>query len=481
MNYRMIVYLLAQITRLEGILMLPALFYAEDAFWSILGTALGLILLGTLLTIKKPDSFTIGAKEGFAVTGLSWILLSVFGALPYFFSGYIPNFIDAFFEASSGFTTTGASILTDVEAMDRGLLFWRSFTNWIGGMGVLVFMLVVLPRSEMKSTRMMYVLRAEMPGPKVGKVTAKLRKTAGIMYLIYLAMTAVLLVFLLAGGLDFFDSITTAFGTAGTGGFSVKNASIAAYQSVYIEYVVAIFMLLFGINFNLYFLIVTGQIFTALKSEELRGFLLIVLAAVGMIVYDIYAICSDFSEAFRLSFFQVSSIISTSGFATADFNAWPALSKGVLLFLAMVGACAGSTGGGLKVGRLIILVKSAIRELRYLLSPRSVVSLKFEDRPVEPELIRSTTNYFLLYVMLCISSMFAILIVDGTDIVTTFTSVLTCVNNVGPGLELVGPTANFSLFSDFSTTLLSLNMLAGRLELFPMLMLFMPATWRSRT
>ena len=481
MNYKMIMYLLGQLLRLEGILMLIPLFYVDSAFWALLGTALGLILVGTVLTLKKPESFTIGAKEGFAITGLSWLLLSMVGALPFCISGAIPNYIDALFETISGITTTGATILTDIEALDRGLLFWRAFTHWIGGMGVLVFMLVVLPRSEIKSTRMMYVLRAEMPGPKVGKVTAKLRKTAGIMYLIYLALTVLLVGFLLAGGMDLYDSLTNALSTAGTGGFCVRNASIADYNSAYVEYVIAIFMLLFSINFNLYFLIVTGHVLTALKSEELRGFLLIFISAVALIVYDIYAACASFSEAFRLSFFQVSAIMSTTGFITADFNNWPALSKGIILFLTMVGACAGSTGGGLKVGRLIMLIKSGVRELRYMLSPRSVVSLKFEDRPVEPELIRSTTNYFLLYVMLGIVSMFAILVADGTDIITTFTSVLTCINNVGPGLNLVGPVENYAHFSAFSKIVLSFDMLAGRLELFPMLFLLTPATWRSRT
>lgn len=482
MNYRMIIYITGQILRVEGLLMLPGmfcgLFYREPTSHAFLIPALAAILLGTLATLKKPSDTAIFAREGFVTVGISWMLLSAFGALPFVISGEIPSFTDAFFETVSGFTTTGATILTNVEGLSKGILFWRSFTHWIGGMGVLVFVLAILPQADTRSVKLMHVMRAEVPGPKVGKLVSKISRTARITYGIYIVLTALQVVFLLFGGMSVFDSLLTSFGTAGTGGFGIWNDSIAHYQSAYIEWVVGVFMLIFGINFNLYYFLLIGHVSEALRSEELHWYLAIVGGATALIAFDIHEIFGSAGESIRYAFFQVSSVITTTGFATYDYNDWPALSKIVLVLLMFCGSCVGSTCGGIKVGRLILLVKSGLSEIKYMLHPRAVVTVRSEGKPVEAEVIRGTSSYMVVYIMLFTVSMFFLEMVEECDLVTGFTAVSACLNNVGPGLGEVGPAGNFAMMTPFSKYLLSFDMLAGRLEIFPLLMLFAPSTWK---
>lgn len=484
MNYRMIAYIIGHIVRVEGILMiLPlacALIHGESSWTAFTLPIVVSLAVGTVFTIKKPENTQIFAKEGFVSVALSWIILSLIGAIPFVIGGAIPSYVDALFETVSGFTTTGASILTDVEALDRGMLFWRSFTHWIGGMGVLVFVMAILPQADTRSVKLMHVMRAEVPGPKVGKLVSKISRTARIMYGIYIVMTAVEVVLLLIGGMPLFDSILNSFATAGTGGFAIKSASIAAYDSAYVDCVIGIFMVLFGINFNLYYFILVGQGLQALKSEEFHWYLGIVTAATALIAFDIYRIYGDVGESVRYAFFQVASIITTTGFATADFNAWPVLSQTVLVLLMFCGACAGSTGGGIKVGRLILLAKTGLREIKYMLHPRSVVAIKMEGKPAEREVIRSATAFIIVYGMLYVVSFFLLTFAEECDLVTGFTAVCATINNIGPGLGEVGPMGSFAGFTVFTKLLLSFVMLAGRLEIFPMIMLLAPATWRRR-
>ncbi|MBQ8509094.1 MAG: TrkH family potassium uptake protein [Clostridia bacterium] len=486
MNYRMIAYIVGQIVRVEGVLMLPALIcglmYGENerALQAFVIPILLSILLGTLLAIRKPTNTAIYAKEGFVTVGLSWILLSLLGTLPFVMGGYISSFTDAFFETVSGFTTTGASILTDIESLDKGILFWRSFTHWIGGMGVLVFVMAILPQADTRSVKLMHVMRAEVPGPKVGKLVSKISRSARITYGIYIVMTAIMVIFLLCGGMSLFDSLVSAFSTAGTGGFSVKNTSIAAYDSAYIDWVIGIFMMLFGINFNLYYLIILGHFGQALRSEEMHWYLAIVAGSTALIAFDVRSLFSGAGEAIRYAFFHVSSIITTTGYTTCDYNSWPALSKVIVVLLMFCGGCVGSTAGGIKVGRIILLIKAGLREIKYMLHPRAVVTVKTDGKPAEEEMIRSATSFMIVYIMLFTVSLFFIEILDECDLVTGFTAVSACLNNVGLGLEGVGPSGSFSNFTDASTWILSFNMLAGRLEIFPLLMLFAPSTWRNR-
>ncbi|MBQ8731242.1 MAG: TrkH family potassium uptake protein [Oscillospiraceae bacterium] len=482
MNYKMVLYIIGQILKVEAaVLLLPlsvALIYGEydilPAFFITIGAV---AVAGLLFSFRRPEKRAIFAKEGFVVVSCSWILLSLFGCLPFFLSGYIPSFVDSFFETVSGFSTTGASILRDVEALPQSLLFWRSFTHWIGGMGVLVFVLAVIPRSDTDS---MHLMRAEMPGPTVGKLVSRIRHTARILYVIYFILTVVMMVFLLCGGMPLFDSIVTAFGTAGTGGFGVKNASIAYYNSVYIDVVVTVFMILFGINFNLFFLIITGNVAAALKSEELRWYLGIIAGAILLIALNILGMQEgDFLEALRYAGFQVAAVISTTGYTTADFNLWPTFSKIILVLLMFFGGCAGSTAGGIKISRVILLVKMGIREMRQMLRPREIVTVRLEKKPVEEKVLRGCAAFFiLLFAMIALSCL--VISFDGYDVTTTITAVLTCINNVGPGLEAVGPSGNFAGFSDLSKLVLCVDMLIGRLELFPILMLFSPAVWKKR-
>lgn len=484
MNYRMVSYIIGQIVRVEGILMIPPLvvsvIYGESAFAAFLIPIVLSVVAGTLLTIKKPSNPDIFAKEGFVTVGLSWIIMSLIGALPFVIDGCIPSFVDAFFETVSGFTTTGASILTEIESLGRGMLFWRSFTHFVGGMGVLVFVLAILPQADTRSVKLMHVMRAEVPGPKVGKLVSKIGRTARIMYGIYIGLTVIEMILLLAGGMPVYGSIVNSFATAGTGGFAIKNASIAAYDSAYIDYVIGIFMFLFGVNFNLYYLILIGHVGEALRSEELRWYLIITGVSTALIAADIYEIFGTVGESVRYAFFQVTSVMSTTGFATSDYNAWPALSKVILTLLMFCGACVGSTTGGIKVGRIILLVKSGLREVKYMLHPRAVVAVRSEGKPVERDVLRGANSYMIVYIMLFTVSLFLVEMVEECDLVTGFTAVSACLNNVGPGLGEVGPAGNFSALTPFTKILLSVDMLAGRLEIFPLLMLFAPSTWRGR-
>lgn len=482
MNYRMISYITGQLVRVEGVLMLLpllcSLIYNEKAALSLALPALLAIILGTLATLKRPRDTAIYARDGFVTVGLSWIILSLIGALPFFISREIPSFIDAFFETVSGFTTTGATALTDVESLSRGLLFWRSFTHWIGGMGVLVFVLAILPQADTRSVKLMHVMRAEVPGPKVGKLVSKISRTARITYGIYIALTLVQIILLLIGKMSLYDSLLTAFGTAGTGGFGIWNNSMAHYASSYIEWVTAIFMVIFSINFNLYYFLLLGKLSEVVKSEELRWFLIIVAASTALVAIDIRELFSGVGETVRYAFFQVSSIISTTGYSTCDFNEWPAMSKTILVLLMFCGSCVGSTCGGIKIGRLILLVKSGLSEIKYMLHPRAVITVRSEGKPVEAEVLRGTNAYMVVYIMLFVASFFFIEMVEECDLVTGFTAVSTCLNNIGPGLGEVGPTGSFSDMSGFSKLLLSFDMLAGRLEIFPLVMLLAPSTWK---
>jgi trk system potassium uptake protein TrkH len=410
----------------------------------------------------------------FAVVALAWVGMSLFGALPFVISGDIPNFIDAFFETVSGFTTTGATILTAVEPLGKGILFWRSFTHWVGGMGVLVFVMAVLPMTDGHG---MHLLRAEMPGPSVGKLVSRMSDTAKILYGIYLAMTVIEIILLLLGGMPLFDSCIHSFGSAGTGGFSNRDLSVGAYDNVYFDIVIGVFMLLFGVNFNLYYFLLIRRFREVFRSEELRAYLLIVTGAVLAIALDIWHMYGSFAESLRYSFFQVASIITTTGYATADFNLWPSFSKGILVVIMFIGACAGSTGGGIKVARIVMLVKSSWNDMRKMLHPNAITTTRFEGKPMTDQNIRGV-HVFLSVYLLVFTVSFLILSLEQFDLVTTFTALTACINNIGPGLEMVGPTGNFSQFSWTSKLLLSFDMLVGRLEIFPMLLLFAPSIWK---
>ena len=477
MNYGMIVYILGTILKAEAILMsLPALvafLCGEGDLVPMLAAILIASGAGLLFTFKKPKNTVIYAKEGFVVTALSWVVMSLVGALPFVFAGAIPSYIDAVFETVSGFTTTGASILTDVEGMSRGLLFWRSFTHWEGGMGVLVFLLAIVP---LAGGRSVHIMRAESPGPVVGKLVPKVRDTAMILYGIYITMTVVLIALLLLGGMPLYDSAVHAFGTAGTGGFGIWGDSIAHYDSAYIDVVLSIGMVLFGVNFNIYYLLLMGKVKSILRSEELRWYLGIIAGATLLIAWNTLSRWGGILQSLRYAFFQVASVITTTGFATADFNLWPELSRMLLLVLMLVGACAGSTGGGMKVSRLIIMLKSAKREISRMLHPRSVYTLQFEGKPLEDQTIHNVFTYFFILVFLVIASVLLVSL-DNMDFDSTFSAVLACINNIGPGLGIVGPMGSYAALSPLSKLVLILDMLLGRLEIFPMLMLFAPSVW----
>ena len=477
MNGAMIVYILGQVLRIEGLLMLPSFFvgliYGEKQGWAYLLMGAVCLIVGTLMALKKPKNTMIYLKEGCVSTALCWIVLSAFGAVPFVLTGEIPRYIDAMFETVSGFTTTGSSILTDVEAMSHPSLFWRSFTHWIGGMGVLVFLLAVLP---MAGGSQFQLMKAESPGPSVGKLVPKVGATARLLYLLYFGLTVMTIVLLLLGGMDPFDAITISFGTAGTGGFGVKADSCASY-SPYCIWVITIFMLLFGVNFNFYYFLFFNRIRDAFKMEEVRWYFIIVAAATGVCFLGIMDEYGTF-EALTHATFQVATIITTTGFATVDFNFWHSAAKTVLVLLMFCGACAGSTGGGIKVSRIIVFVKSAVKEVGSYIHPRSVKRVKVEGKPVEHEAIRSINVYLTTYVVIFALSVFAISL-EGKDLITTFTSVAATINNIGPGLELVGPSASFAHMTDLSKWVLIFDMLAGRLELFPMLILFHPTIWKQ--
>lgn len=483
MNYRMVFYIIGRIVGAVGVLMLIpticAVIYREAVLPFVVPILVS-VALGFLCTAKPPKNRDIRAKDGFISVALSWIVLSLIGCLPFIISGAIPSFVDAFFETVSGFTTTGSTVIADVESVGRGLLLWRSMTQWLGGMGVLVFLLAILPKSDLKNSRFMHVMKAEVPGPTVGKVVPRIADTARVMYGIYLALTAVLFLLLLCGDMNIYEALCHSLTTASTGGFGVMNDSIASY-SAYSQYVIAVFMIIFGINFNVYFFIIIGQFFKAIKTEEMWWFLGLVTVAVTAITLSLtYGnIVATSEEGFRLAFFQAASIVSTTGFATADFGHWPVLAQSVLLLLMFTGGCAGCTAGGIKISRLLLLGKNAKREMKYVLHPHSVQSVKLEGRVVDHETIRGTTSYIIIYAMVFVFSTIAVVFFEGTDLITSFTAVLTGFNNVGPGLGELGPAYNFAGLSDPTKLVLVFDMLAGRLELFPILILFSPSSWRK--
>ena len=478
MNTRMIRYLLSIILLIEAALMLLPLLVAwiyGESITSFLIPIIILLLISLPAVFFKPYNTRLYVKEGFVCVASAWLLMSLFGALPFVFSGAIPNFVSAFFEAASGLTTTGATILTEIEGLPRGVLFWRNFTQWIGGMGVLVFMLAILP---LAGGQTMHLMRAEVPGPTKGKLVPKLKDTAMILYGIYIAMTIVVVIALLICGQPLYHAIINAFSTAGTGGFSVLNASIAGYNSPAVEWVIAIFMLIFSINFNLYYFMLIGHFREVRKNEELRVFLSIVFIATVAITINTAGRYESIGECIRTAFFQVSSIISTAGFATADFNLWPAFSQTILLFLMFIGACAGSTTGALKLSRVMLIFKGTLREIRHVLRPRSVNIVRMDGVAVPEEIVRSAIGYLALHTMMLIGTIFLISF-DGYSFETNFSAALACLNNIGPGLKEVGPVGNFAGFSLISQFLLAFIMILGRLEIIPMLVLLSPDAWKS--
>ncbi|SCH64882.1 Trk system potassium uptake protein trkG [uncultured Clostridium sp.] len=473
MNLNVVLKTTGKIVLFEALLLcLPlgvSFIYNEDAYTYFIQSILICIAIGSILVIIPTKEHKIYTKEGFIIVSLSWILVSLLGSLPFYLSGEIPKFIDAFFETVSGFTTTGSTILTDVEKLSYAMLFWRSLTHWIGGIGILVFLLSFLPQSKGQN---IYLMRAEVPGPIVTKFVSKVKMNARILCLIYFALSLFQVGFLLLGKMPLFDSIVITFSTAGTGGYSITNASIASYNSAYIDYVVGIFMLIFGVNFNIYYLVYLGNIREALKSEELKCYLKIVTFFTIIITLNIIPSYMNIGRAFRDAFFQVSSIITTTGFITADFSLWPKLSQVLIILLMLVGACAGSTGGGIKVYRVLTLFKVSINNLKCIFSPHSIHAIKVDDEYVENETINVIQTYFFIYIIIIIVSMI-LLSLDYIDLIGMVTSVVTCLSNVGPGLgSIVGPVGNFSSFSDLSKLTLIFDMLAGRLEIFPMIFLF---------
>ncbi len=479
MNYSMIFFIIGWVFLIEAALMAPsalvALLYSEQSIWAF-AAAIGLcLLLGVPLVRRQPANKVFYAKEGCVTVALSWIVMSLMGALPFVFSGVIPSIVDAMFETVSGFTTTGASILKDVEVLPRCMLFWRSFTHWIGGMGVLVFLLCLLPMSG--GGYSMNLMKAESPGPSVSKLVPKVRSTAKLLYGLYVVLSLLELALLLLGSMPLFDALCTTFGTAGTGGFGIKNSSIGEY-SAYIQSIVTIFMILFGINFNVYFLLYMRRPKEAFRCEEAGWYLAIIAVSTLIITVFIRNSFPDLVTAFRHAAFQVGSIITTTGFSTADFNVWPAVPKAILVLLMFIGACAGSTGGGIKVSRIVLLFRTMTREIEQIIHPHMVKKLKFEGRIVGQEVLRSVNAFMVAYVLIFAGSTLLVCL-DGFDLVTSFTSVAATLNNIGPGLELVGPASNFSCFSDLSKIVLIFDMLAGRLEIFPLLVLFFRDTWKK--
>ena len=478
MNYSIIRYIIGWVLVLEAVfLLLPSLvaaIYREASGWSYLATAAICATIGIGLTIKKPNDKKYYAREGFVIVALSWIVMSLFGALPFVLSGEIVSYVDALFEIVSGFTTTGATILTDVEALSHAGLFWRSFSHWIGGMGVFVFLLIVLPLTGGSN---MHLMRAESPGPSVGKLVPKVRETAKILYLIYIVMTVIEVIILVVLGMPWFDSVTLSFGTAGTGGFGIKNSSIADY-SVFCQAVITIFMILFGVNFNFYYYLLGKNKANAFKMEEVKWYFVVIIASIAVITFNIREFYDSIGMAFHHAAFQVGSVITTTGYATTDFNLWPQMSKTVLVLIMFIGACAGSTGGGIKVSRMVIMLKTIRQEIKTLIHPRSVHTMKLDDKAVDKGVVRGVGAFLMTYaVIFCISLL--LITVDGKDLVTNFTAVAATINNIGPGLAEVGPSGNFAGFSVLSKLVFVFDMLAGRLELYPILLLLTPAVWRK--
>lgn len=478
MNISIILYTLGRVLAIESAFMvLPgivAIIYRENNWWTYFVVALIGMLAGLLISLKKPKNTQFFAKEGFASVGLAWFLISLTGALPPFISREIPNYIDAVFEMSSGFTTTGATILTDVEAMSHATLFWRSFSHWIGGMGIFVFLLAVMP---MVGGVNMHLLRAESPGPVVGKLVPKMKDSSQILYFIYFLLTLVQIISLWIMGMSLFEAVCTSFATAGTGGFGIYNSSIANFSTL-IKWDVTIFMILYGINFNVYFLILARKFKNIFKIEEVRTYLIVIVVSVAIITLNIFKTYDSFGGALTDAAFQVASIITTTGFATCDFNLWPALSKTILVLLMITGACAGSTGGGLKFSRVLILIKAVRQEINSFIHPRSVKAVGMDDRTVDKSVVKSVCVYAVLFALIYFGSVF-IVSIDKYDMVTNFTAVLATMNNVGPGFEVVGATGNYAGFNYLSKIVFIFDMLAGRLELYPILLLFVPMMWKK--
>lgn len=482
MNYELMLYVLLTTAKIEGVLMmLPALvsfIYKEYSIGvKVLILSLVLIVVGTMSTIKKPKRYDLFFKEGLLIVGMVWVIFSILGALPFIITGSIPNYVDAFFETVSGFTTTGATNLIDVEALPKGITFWRSFTHWIGGMGVLVFVMAIVP---LAGSRSMNIMKAEVPGPSVDKLVPKTKQTAKILYLIYIVLTIIQVILLCLGGMPFFDSILHSFSTAGTGGFSNRAQSIGYYNSAYIETVITVFMILFGINFNLFYLFILKKFSSIFKSEELRVYLLIILFATVAISINTLDMYGSFMKAFRYSSFQVASIITTTGFMTTDFNLWPNFSKSILFVIMFIGSCAGSTGGGLKVSRVVIALKYISCEIKTILHPKVITYVKVDGKIVEETVTRSVAAYLLTYMTVIVFS-YILISLNEFDFETNLTAIVTCINNVGPGFgNVVGPTESFHIFSDFSKIILSFDMLLGRLEVFPIILLLNPKMYKRR-
>ena len=480
MNNRMTVYIISKMLGVEGaLLLIPALvafIYREESALHFAVVSGALFIIYFLTGRKKPENKRIYKKEGLLIVGSAWILWSLFGALPFFLSGSIPSYLDAFFETVSGFTTTGSTILTDIEALPKGMSFWRSLTHWIGGMGVLVFVMMLTSLDDENS---MHLMRAEVPGPEADKLVPRARTTAQILYAMYFVLTAVEVVFLLFGGMSFYDALLHAFSTAGTGGFSNRNSSVAYYNSAYIDGVITVFMILFGVNFNLYFLVCMHKWKEALKNEELHVYLGIIAGAVALITADILHQYGSVVHAFRYASFQVGAIITTTGFCTADWNQWPEFSKAILLGLMVVGACAGSTGGGIKVSRLMILLKSIKQETKRMLHPKAVTIVRVNGRRISRETMSGVYTYVICYIMIMLFSVLLVSI-NNFDFGTSFSAVLTTLNNVGPGISAVGAVENFSQFSALSKLIFCVDMLVGRLEIFPYLLLLSPELWRRK-
>ena len=484
MNYKMIGKFIGKILLVEAIFMLPA--YAISIYYQevvarhalLISAMITALVGGIMVALTRGTKRGFHAKEGMVCVGLSWIVLGLFGALPFFISGAIPHYVDALFEIVSGFTTTGASILPEVESMPYGLLYWRSFSHWLGGMGVLVFLLAVSSGDERSKGFTMHILRAESPGPQVGKLVPRMKQTAEILYVLYIILTVLNAIFLLCGGMPLFDSVCTALGTAGTGGFGIKNDSMASY-SPYLQNVCTVFMLLFGVNFTCYYMLLLKQVKSVFKDEELRLYLGVVFGSIVMIVLNLRGYYATIGETIRHAAFQVASVVTTTGFATTDFDLWPSFSKGILLCLMLLGACAGSTGGGFKCGRALLVLKGLRRSVRQIVHPGKVEVVRVNGRPVDEKVLQNTNAYLAAYALIIVAGFFLISI-DGFSTTTNLSAVLACFNNIGPGLEQVGPTCNFGGFSVFSKLVLILDMLAGRLEIFPILILFSKTTWGKR-
>ena len=472
MNKRKIVSFIGRIILIEAALMvlplLVALYYGDGDAWVFAVTILAALIPGVLMARVRQSDRRLSSRDGYFIVAATWIIISLIGAMPLYMAGGFRSYWSALFEIASGFSTTGASVLAQPELLGHGVLVWRSFTHWIGGMGVLVFVMMVMP---MENDNSMHLVRAEVPGPTAGKLVPRMRTTSMILYGIYAAMTMILLVLLLLGGMPLFDSFCIAFGTAGTGGFAVSSAGVAGYHSAYIEILLGIFMLLFGVNFNVYHLLLLGKVKDALKSEEVKAYLGIVITATVLISINTFSRVTGLGTTVRNAFFQVASIMTTSGFATVDFNFWPEFSKHTLVLLMIIGACAGSTGGGFKVSRLIILLKAMMAEVRHIITPKAINPVRIDGKPIDKETLNSIRIYAAAYlILICLFTW--ILSLDGKDLTTNVTAVLSCFNNIGPGLGGVGPMNNFGIYSDWAQVLLSLCMLTGRLEIFPMLLLF---------